>query len=311
MKINPDSKFQGKIFFFEGTTTLFSEEQKQEALMFHGASSLPKLSKKVDFIVQLDVETRLSAREIQGKTILSEMDFIADVLFTVTREPDTAQPTKASLVVKHACKDVNTKKGGAKSIGIAKAELGSFISRAKNIPERRVFTMVFVDPGDVDADGGAAIQALFCYAILVNTIVFDAIGLTDSSRGIPYQHYGQISLSKPVEVWRFEEYSNNAFFSEVAKSRSIGEGFDDFESEDLDSDERLKASVALVKLLRAVEKTASEYYYIAESDEGEYRLNPSKQSLIKKGRWIEKGFDADVYRLASNVLITADGWNLD
>ena len=66
-----------------------------------------------------------------------------------------------------------------------------------------------------------------------------------------------------------------------------------------------------MKLLRAVEKTASEYYYIAESDEGEYRLNPSKQSLIKKGRWIEKGFDADVYRLASNVLITADGWNLD
>jgi len=303
---NPSSKYQGKIFFFEGKTTLFSEEQKWEALIFHGASSLPKLSKQVDFIVQLSGDTRLSAREKQGKTILSEMDFISDVLFTVTQAPDTT-PTSGDV----GGTSVRKKKVGAKTISIAKAELGSFLTRAKNIPERRVFTMVFVDPGDVDADGGVAVRALFCYAKVGRHIVFDAVGLTDSSRGTPYQHFGLISLSKPVEIWRFEEYSTNAFFSELAKSKSIGEGFDEFESEDLDSDERLKVSAALVKLLKVVEKTAFDYYYIAESDEGEYRLSPRKRRVINKGRWIEKGFDADVYRIASNVLLTADGWTLD
>jgi len=177
-----------------------------------------------------------------------------------------------------------------------------------NIPEQDIFSMLFVEHNSLDEDENPLIRALFCYARKGNQIVFNAVGLTDSSRGVPYQHYGLINLIFPVEVWRFEEIGNNRFFSEISVARSTSNYIYDFDQEDNEDIEEIKADKKLIKLCNAVEEKTFDYYFIAESDEGEYRLNPDKKHSLSGDCWIQDGFMPSVYQVARNILRTADGF---
>jgi predicted DNA-binding WGR domain protein len=187
-------------------------------------------------------------------------------------------------------------------------DLNEFVNLAMSIPEQDIFTMLFVDQNSLDEDENPLIRALFCYARKGNQIVFNAVGLTDSSRGVPYQHYGLINLIFPVEVWRFEEIGKNCFLSEISVARSTSNYVYDFDQEDNEDIEEIKADKKLIKLCHAVEEKTFDYYFIAESDEGEYRLNPDKRHSLSGGCWIQDGFVPSVYQVARSILRTADGF---
>ena len=198
--------------------------------------------------------------------------------------------------------------------------MNDFLAVAAKIPESTVYSMFFVDTDDVDETGDPKLRALFSYTRSGAHIVFNAVGLTDSSRGIPYQHYGLIGLSAPVAAWRFED-RDDAFSSEGAVARCHGAGMHDFdEPEDCD-DSDIPCSPALMSALEVVEEVSDGFYHVAQglhprvdplfgadSDEGEYRLDRSKRPLMEDTGWVQDGFVQAVYQVADKVLITASGW---
>jgi hypothetical protein len=186
--------------------------------------------------------------------------------------------------------------------------MNDFLAVAAKIPESTVYSMFFVYSDDKDENGDPKLRALFSYARSGAHIVFNAVGLTDSSRGIPYQHYGLIGLSAPVAAWRFED-RDDAFSSEGAVARCHGAGMHDFdEPEDCD-DSDIPCSPALMRALEVVEEVSDGFYTAADSDEGEYRLDRSKRPIMEDDCWVQDGFVQAVYQVADKVLITASGWS--
>jgi len=115
-------------------------------------------------------------------------------------------------------------------------------------------------------------------------------------------------LDLPVEVWRFEDL-RGGFSSELAVSRSNGKGVFDFGDADESPDEAdIPFSDELKNAMQSVLEEAFTYYYISESDEGEYRLTPEKKGLIDDEYWVQPGFVQAVYQVSQAILRTADGW---
>jgi len=97
-----------------------------------------------------------------------------------------------------------------------------------------------------------------------------------------------------------------------AKAQSSGDSGFDFEELRIQGNDKPPSSKELEELQDVVTNKTEEYYFIADTKRGEYRLYEDKFSLIDSDNsWIEPGFMPSVYRVASSVLATADGWALD
>ena len=192
----------------------------------------------------------------------------------------------------------------SKSAEITK--FSDFLAHTKNIEEGKIFTMFFVDSDDVDSAGNFQIRALFSYARAGTAIVFKAVGLTESSSGDPYTHYGLIKCSRPMQVWRFEEID---FSCELAVAKPCGPEIWDFEEAEEDPEDEIPHSPKLIKTLKSVEEKQWDYYYVDDSDESQYRLNSKFTNLVTEEGWIEEGFEQSVYQVAQSVLLTAAGYS--
>ena len=286
------SEFSGKKFFFLSASSLFSEEQRDSALEFHGAMVVDELDDSVDYIVEgtdnVDVEVS------ESQTVLDEMQFCQALIFTSYEEDDESDQN-----------DVEDEKELSSWVDIA--ELVKSVSKIK---EDTIYTCLFVHPKEDDQT--PIIRCLFSYLRAGEQVMFACRGLTGFSDDIPHTQFGLVDVSNDVMAAAFESFDNLSITDElyVAMADHVGgDGF--FESSEPD-----EALTIAKESKLALERLASfqlEWFFIDDSDEGYYRLdetiyNTHKENLDAEDCWVEKGFVFEVYAAAESVLITGKGW---
>lgn len=295
-------KYKDKTFYINGESSFCSDEQISESLNYHQAQLAVNNSKEVKYFIDCGG----SINPIKGQTVMSEMEFVKNVIFTAKEKP------KKSGSVASKKKSDSTKKSIIKKANKNAMSVEKFLLSASDIPEKKTFTMVFVDPESTDGEGGLGIRSLFTYIKHKSHILFHVVGLTGNSDEYPLQHFGIISLSSPLNAWRFEEYTSASFTSQVASAIINDEDIDLVdEIDEYASEDDMPFSSALLKALKSVEKRNDSFYYIDDSDQGNYMLDSKHEDLIENNYWLEDGFNPFVYRVAESVLASGKGWALD
>lgn len=292
------SHYSGKKFYFLGEFTFFSDEQRDDALMFHGAILADALDDGVDYLVEGNHDgTALTSKAKEGKTILGEFQFVQSLIFTSypTEDDGSDQPPSYDEDEISTYVDI---KGLVKSI--------------KKVKEGVIYSCLFIYPGEDDEN--PIIRCLFSYSRSGSQILFACRGLTDDSSDIPLTQYGLLDISRNVMAAAFESFDSLSIDDQLhvaMADEESGDGF--FESND--PEDPLEISEQSKLALECLDAYQQEWYFIDDTDEAYYRLsNPfykkHKKILDAEDGWVERGFSRDIYHAAESVLMTGQGWLL-
>lgn len=292
------SQFSGKKFYFCGDFTFFSDEQRDDALKFHGAILASELDDSVDYIIEGNHDgSALTSEAQKDKTVLGEFKFVQSVIFTSYPEEDSESAEPSSY------------NGDEISVYI---DIKSLIKSIKKIKENIIYSCLFVYPSEEDEN--PIIRCLFSYTRSGNQVLFACRGLTDDSSDIPLTQFGLLDISGNVMAAAFESFDSLSIDDQLyvaLADEDSGDGF--FESND--SGEALEISEESKLALESLDAFQQEWYFIDDSDEGYYRLSDAlykkhKKILDAEDGWVERGFSHDVYHAAESVLMTGQGWLL-
>ena len=89
------SEYQGKKFYFSGNFSFFSDKQRDDALKFHGGILVDNLEDGVDYIVD-GGGGELTSDQEENATILGEMDFTTELIFTSNSSEESVDESAPS-----------------------------------------------------------------------------------------------------------------------------------------------------------------------------------------------------------------------
>lgn len=289
-------EYSEKKFYFSGDFSFFSDEQRDDALKFHGGVLVDTLKGGVDYIVDGGGKV-LTSEQKKSATVLSELDFTTKLIFT-------SYPSEESV-------DENASATHEDCISV-EIDIGNLRDAVNAIEEGVIYSCVFIYPKE---DGeNPVIRSFFSYLKSGEHILFSCRGLTDDSSDMPLTQFGLLDMSSDVMAAAFEAYDESLVRDElyIAKADNIdGEGFYDA----IESERPLKLSKKSMLALERLNAFQGEHYFIDDSDEGYYRLTDAfykkhKKILLEDESWIQEGFCSEVYRAAESVLKTGGGWLL-
>lgn len=292
------SEFSGKVFYFLGDFSFFSDEQRDDALKFHGGILADSLGDSVDYIVEGNHDGKaLSNKEQEGKTLLSELKFMQSVIFTsYASEGD---------------EDDDGSFDGEEVLSVY-MNINGLVKSVQKIKEGVIYSCLFVYPSEDDEN--PIIRCLFSYLKSGSQVLYACRGLTNDSSDIPLTQFGLLDISGDVMAAAFESFDDLLINDQlyIAKADMVsGDGFYDSS----DSEESLEIPEESKLALECLDAFQQECYFIDDSDEGYYRLSDNfykkhKKILDAEEGWVEKGFSTGVYHAAESVLMTGQGWLL-
>lgn len=288
------SEFTGKRFFFTGKFSFFSDEQRDDALNFHGAFLLNSFSESVDFIVIGNEFDQSILDQQTNETVYSEWDFSRFVIRPMNSAEETESGTGDSET----------------DLVSVEVDIEDLVEVVNNLEEKKIYSCLFVYPKN--GDESPVIRSLFSYTKEGNHVLFACRGLTDDSSGFPLAQFGILSVSKNVTAAAFESYDDQPIEDElyVAKADSL-EGIGFYEA--VLSDKPLKLSKKSIAALERLDAFQDQCYFIDDTEDGNYRVAANfyeqhKDDLDADDCWIDDGFSEEIYYAAESVLSTGKGW---
>ncbi len=85
------SEYSDKVFYFHGSFSFFSDDQRDEALKAHRARLTASLDDEIDIFVLGSSEQELSSEVIKDKIVIEMMDFVTKVIFSNPEEEDQSK----------------------------------------------------------------------------------------------------------------------------------------------------------------------------------------------------------------------------
>lgn len=288
------SQFKEKKFLFTGKFTFFSDQQRDDAIAFHGALLSKSLSDGADFIVIGDEFDQEILQQQTEESVYSEWDFCKYVI----------RPTQTE-------DECNSQSSSNDEIEIAtEVDIEELASTINQTDSGKIYTCLFIYP--YNKSENPIIRCLFSYIKEGKSIYFACRGLTDDSSGLPLTQFGMLSISKSVKAISFESLEDSVIEDNVYVTQS--NGLDDIGfPEAMQADKPLKLSQKAMTALRKLDAFQDNIYFIEDTDIGYYRLEPkfheqhSKEIEVNES-FLDDEFSEEIYYAAESVLSTGRGW---
>lgn len=288
------SNFSGKKFFFSGDFTFFSNQQRDDALNFHGACLSNTFSDGADFIVIGNEFDQAILDQQTSETVYSEWDFAKYVIRPTYSEDKS---------------DSEAQSDNEHSVSVA-VDIRTLISVISELENGKIYSCVFTYPRVENEN--PIIRCLFSYIKDGKQVLFACRGLTDESSGYPLSQYGMLSIAKNVTAAAFESFEDQPITDELyfASADDLnGTGFYEL----TEADKPLKLSKKAIAALDKLDAFQEQCYFIDDSDDGYYRVAPSFYSQHHEqfeinDSYADEDFSEIIYYAAESVLSTGNGW---